>query len=102
MKNIVYGLLYLNDLEGVLKYWSETEGDALFEEGRLKIVLRGVEVLLEAVYVLVVLVNKGISMHEFYVTAYIGICTASVISRAWKLYKSVREESKMKAKIREM
>eukprot|EP00826_Nyctotherus_ovalis_P040066 TRINITY_DN3903_c0_g1_i20.p1 TRINITY_DN3903_c0_g1~~TRINITY_DN3903_c0_g1_i20.p1 ORF type:complete len:180 (+),score=22.60 TRINITY_DN3903_c0_g1_i20:25-540(+) len=65
-------------------------------------VLRGVEVLLEAVYVLVILVNKGISMHDFYVTAYMGICTASVISRAWKLYKSVYEERKMKAKICEM
>jgi len=102
MKNIVYGLIYLNDLKGVLLYWSETEGNTLFEEGHIKNILKVVEIVLEGLYVLVIFTYKGISVNDFCATAYIGICTTSVISRAWQLYKSVYEERKMKTKIRGM
>lgn len=102
MRNILYSLIYLNDLKGVLQYWSETQGDALFEEEQLGNILKGVDVLLEGLYVVVIISSEGISMNNFYLTSYLGICTTSVISRGWKVYKTIYEERKLKVKMRQM
>lgn len=102
MENIVYGLIYINEINGLIRYWSETEDKTFFEETKMKHALDIMEVLLEALYVIVIVLNKGISVTNFCVTAYSGLITSSVISKAWKIYKGILEEKCMKAQMKKM
>ena len=102
MQSLLYGFVHWNELKTFLRYGSEPESDIFCEEPKTKYILHITEVVLEAIYVLMIVADKGISVANFCVNAYVGVCAASLVSKAWQVYGEMYERRKMRKKIKSM
>lgn len=101
MENIVHGLALLNEIDTLLRYESDEES-LFFEVPRKRYVLEIIQIILEVLYSFVIIVYKGVFASNFYITAYVGLCTASSISKAWNLYRTIYEHQKLRFKMNSM
>ncbi len=102
MQSLLYGLVHWNELNTLIKHGVETDSEFFCEEPKTKYILHITEVFLEVLYIFMIVYHKGISVANFCVTAYVGVCAASLVSKGWKLYGEFNERRKIRKKIKSM
>ena len=101
MENIIHAMIYINETKALFKREFEAE-TTLWNELEWEYFLNFIEVILEIVYVAIIVKNKGISLSDFFVTVYCGICSTYTISKAWTIYQNVYKSKKIKNKMKLM
>ena len=95
------GLSIVNEIDEVIRYELDEES-ALLEEIKKKYIVEFTKILLEIIYVLAIIINKGISISNFCMTSYVGLCLALLISRSWNLYRNIYEDKRIRLKMQSM
>lgn len=96
MQTLLIGIVHWNEIRISMKQIECTADidSSVIAEPKTKHLLKLLEVLLDSLNVIMIMKSKGIYLFNFFITAYLGICAASLLSKAWSLYCEYSEFKK--------